>query len=55
MTPEESKQAVAKKRDHFPVIYSGLTKMDETEEKMIGPVQAKLFFVGDTTTGGFKV
>ena len=44
-----------KKRDHFPVTYSGLVKVDGVNEQMIGPIQAKLVFVGNITTGGFKI
>ena len=48
------KKSIAVKRDHFPVVYQGLAKVNG-EEEMIGPVQAKLMFVGNITTGGFKI
>ena len=35
--------------------YSGLVKVDGVNEQMIGPIQAKLVFVGNITTGGFKI
>ena len=49
------RQAPVKRRDHFPVTYSGLQKVEGGVDKMIGPVEAKLIFVGNIATGGFKI
>ena len=54
MSPVD-KRSLEKKRDHYPVTFEGLMNVDDQQEKVISPVQAKLFFVGDVTTGGFKI
>ena len=47
---ERTRAAPVAKRDHYPVIYSC-----QDERNPVGPVAAKLVFVGNRTNGGFKV
>ena len=46
---ENKRNLPVNKRDSFPVFYSGPNQGDN------GPVEARLVFVGNLTTGGFKV
>ena len=45
----EKRAAPVAKRDHYPVFYSGPNQGE------YGAAEAKLVFVGNMTTGGFKV